>query len=301
MWWRQPEFQRFAGDIRNSRRREVAKKEPSGVPKIAPTAVVDRQAEVADDVVIGPGCVIEADVVIGPGCELRANVMVCRGTRMGRENRVFAGCVLGEEPQITRLDRSIRTELVIGDQNVFREYVTISRGSPHGGGKTLVGNGNYLMAYSHLGHDVEMEDHVVLANVCQIAGYCRIERNAWLSGCAGTHQFVTIGRFAYAAACAVMVYDIPPFVKVAGSYPCEVRGVNATGLRRAGVADESVAALGRACRRLYWRKDGQTLAAALTELAAQDGLDENVRYLLDAVQRSTQSRMGRYRERLRHR
>jgi len=269
------------------------------VAKIAATAVVDKTVELGAGALVGPGCVVEAGVVIGDDCELVANVMVCRGTRLGRGNRLFAGCVLGEAPQILGTDRAAAGELIIGEGNTFRECVTISRGSLLASGRTTVGNNNYLMAYSHLGHDVVLEDQTTLANCCQVSGHCRVERNVWLSGYAGTHQFVTIGRFAYAAGYSAMASDVPPFLKVSGNYPCIVRGLNRTGLLRAGFAAESIQALERAYRLLYRRKDGQTLAAAAAELARQDGLDENVRYLLESVQRSMQQRQGRYQEQFR--
>lgn len=264
--------------------------------QIAPTAVVDKSAQLGDAVRVGPGCVIGPDVVIGDDCELVANVLVCRGVRIGPGNVLGAGCVLGEAPQIKGVPRNAPGQLIVGQGNTFREYVTIHRGSPHGSGKTIIGDHNYLMAYCHLGHDVEMQDNVLMANVTNIAGHCRIESNAWLCAFCGTHQFVTVGRFTYAAGSAAMAHDAPPYMKVAGDSPATVRAVNLTGLARAGLSEQSLQALRCAYRALYRRRNGQTLAGAVAQLDAQPNLDEHVRYLLDFLKRSAQDRFGRYRE-----
>jgi len=264
--------------------------------QIAPTAIIDKSAQLGDGVRVGPGCVIERDVRIGDECELVANVLVCQGTRMGSGNLMGAGCVLGEAPQIKGVPRSASGELVIGEGNTFREYVTIHRGSSYGGGKTVVGDHNYLMAQCHLGHDVEMEDHVLMANLSNIAGHCRIESYAWLCAYTGAHQFVTIGRYAYAAGYSAIGRDAPPYMKVAGDSPSRVRSLNLTGLSRAGLGKESLVALRGAFGVLYRRRKGQTLGEAVAALDAEPGLDEHVRYLVDFLKRSAQDRFGRYRE-----
>ena len=265
------------------------------MPNIAPTAVVDKSAKLGDGVVIGPGCVIGPDVAMGSGCELRANVFIAGRVRLGNDNRLFANVVLGEEPQMTSREQP-DTEVIIGDNNVFRENVTVNRGSAAGVGKTVIGNNNYLMIGAHLGHDCHIQDNVAIGNYCQIGGHNLIESNAWLNAFSGTHQFVTVGRFCYAGGLSGVTHDLPPFVRVSGSYPCEVRGLNTIGLTRAGVAPESIDALQQAYRSLYRRRQGRSLAAIVAELLAQDDLDENVEYLLTSLQRSSQHRYNRYRE-----
>ena len=263
---------------------------------IAPTAIVDKTAQLGSDVRIGHGCVVEGDVVIGDGCELQNYVIVGRGTKMGSRNRIFSHCVIGGEPQILELNNP-ETELIIGNDNVFREYVNISRGSPHGGGKTIVGNNVFLMVACHLGHDCEVEDNVVMVNHCQIGGHNKIERNVWLSAYTGIHQFVTIGRFSYTGGLSGPTSDVPPFMRVASSYPCAIRGLNTIGMQRAGISEESISALKKAYRRLYKRREaGVPMARLVEEMLAESDLDENVKYLLEFLQRSSQHRMGRYRE-----
>ena len=263
--------------------------------QIAPTAVVDKDAQLGKDVYVGPGCVIESGVVIGDGCVLKANVMILTGTTIGRENHIYANCVLGDDPQVLGC-RGIKTSLIIGDGNTFRENVTINRGWSEKSGKTVIGNNNYLMIGAHFGHDCEVEDNVVIGNYCQISGHTRIERNAWLSAFTGTHQFVTVGRYAYTGGRSGPSYDLPPFVKASGTYPCRIRGLNTLGLQRGGISPESIQALQKAYRLLYRRPAGKPLAHALDEMASQEILDENVRYLLDFVRRSSRQRMGRFRE-----
>ncbi len=265
---------------------------------IAQTAMVDKTAQLGRDVVIGPGCVIGAGVRIGDGCRFQANVIVEPGVEMGRNNRFHAHCVIGDLPQILGCEHA-DTQLQIGDDNVFREQVTIHRGSPHGSGKTIIGHQNYFMVGSHLGHDCEVENQVVVSNYTQLSGHVKLERNVWLSAMIGIHQFVTVGRYAYIAGLSAVTHDVPPFVRIAGSYPCEVRGLNVIGLRRAGFSQETIQSLIGVYRRLYMQREGTPLASIVEELCAQSDLEENVAYLLISLQRSTQHRFNRYRESLR--
>ena len=265
------------------------------MPNIAATAVVDKNAQLADDVVVGPGCVVGPHAVLGPGCELTANVIITGRVTLGCGNRLFANVVLGEEPQMGSREQP-DTHVIIGDNNIFRENVTINRGSTVGSGKTVIGNNNYFMIGAHLGHDCQVQDNVTIGNYCQIGGHCLIENNAWLNTYTGTHQFVTVGRFCYTGGLSGVTHDLPPFMRVSGAYPCRIRDLNAIGLTRAGVSPESIDALQQAYRRLYRRTGGRSLAATVQELLAQNNLDENVEYLLNSLQRSSQHRYNRYRE-----
>jgi UDP-N-acetylglucosamine acyltransferase len=269
------------------------------VAKIAPTAVVDPTAQLGENVIIGPGCVIGPEVKIGDECELRANVYITRGTVLGKQNLIYANCVLGEEPQIVGALET-DTKLIIGDNNTFRENVLIHGGSSRGDGQTVIGNNNYLMIGSHIGHDCEMEDNSVLGNYAQIGGHCKLEHNVFLNALTALQPFVTVGRFTFTAGASAVYSDLPPFVRAAGGYPCKIRGLNLIGLQRAGFTEESIEKLKQAYRRLYRRRDGKTIAQAVADLASEDGLDEHVRYLLEFLQRSHQHRMGRYRELFRH-
>ena len=266
--------------------------------QIAETAVVDKTAEIDRDVIVGPGCVIGPDAVVERGCELKANVFLAPGVRLGKANRIFANCVLGEEPQILN-QVAAQTNLVIGDNNILRENVTINRGSSHGSGETVVGNGCYFMTGAHVGHDCEIEDEVVLCNDAQIGGHVKLERKVWMGSLCGVHQFCTVGRYAYIAGMSAVGRDIPPFVRAAGSYPCRTRGVNTIGLERAGFSAESIEALKKIYMQLFRRSNDASFAELLEELSARRDHDEHVRCLLDFMSRSSRHPLGRFREQFR--
>ena len=183
---------------------------------IHPTAQVDRRAELADGVKVGPYAIIEGLSRWGKGTEIGPHVVIYGPTRLGRRNRIGAGAALGLAPQ----DLSYRgepTELVVGDDNEIREHVTISRGTVKGGGVTRIGNQCYLMNASHVGHDVQMGDRVILTGYAGLAGHSRIGDGAVIGGMAGIHQFVSVGRLAMVGGLAMVRQDVPPFTLVAGN------------------------------------------------------------------------------------
>jgi UDP-N-acetylglucosamine acyltransferase len=264
---------------------------------IHPTAVVEENVQLAEDVVIGPYCAIGSGVSIGAGTILDARVVVTGNTTIGRQNHLFSNALIGGGPQILGLGPGAAGGgLVIGDRNVIRENVTIHV-SKHEGAATRIGNDNLLMVGSHIGHDAIVEDKIVLSNLVQIGGHVKIEMGAWISGLAASHQFVTIGRWSFIGGLAGLTQDVPPFLIVSGHYPAKVRGVNKRGLLRAGLSEEEQQQIYDAYKRLYRR--GSTLLANARGLARQDGLDENVRALVEAIFRSSEHRFGRYRETLR--
>ena len=263
--------------------------------EVAPTATVEPTAQVGPDVTIGPGCLIGASAVIGEGCELMANVVIANGVVLGRNNRIFPNTILGAEPQILSYEPS-QTALIIGDENVFRENVTISCGSPHGGGRTVIGDRCYFMAGVHVGHDCQVEDSVVISNQSLLSGHVKVERQAWIGALCGMHQFTTVGRHAYIGGMSTVYRDIPPYVKAAGAYPCEIRGLNTIGLQRAGFNAAGIAALKSTYLRLYRRRSGKTFAETVLELVQADGIDPHVCHLLEAIQNSMKHPLGRFRE-----
>lgn len=262
---------------------------------IAPTAMIDSRAELGSGVRVGPGCVIQADVVIGDDCELRAGVIIERGVRMGQGNRVYSYAVLGGDPQITG-EHDPDTQLIIGDGNTFREYVTVNRGSPSGGGRTIIGNRNSLMTAAHVGHDVAMEDDIVMVNQCLIAGHCKIESRVQMSGYSSVHQFCTIGRCSFLSGMTGSARDIPPYVRASGVHPCILRGLNTIGLQRAGIASESIRALKKAYQRIYGNRSGDSLETALQAVSHDFPEDEHVQYLVQSLRNSMKHRFGRYLE-----
>ena len=271
---------------------------PGKMAHVHPSAVVHKDARLADGVTIGPNCVIESEVSIGADTILDANVVISKKVKIGKGNHFFANCVIGGRPQVLGLcsDDSIGG-LVIGDGNTFREQVTIHQ-SVYEGKLTKVGNDNLLMIGVHIGHDCVLEDKIVMSNYVQIGGHCKIETGVWFSAMVLLHQFVSIGKWCYAAGLAGINRDIPPFLMVSGHYPPRVRGVNKRGLRRAGLSQQQQHQIIEAYKKLY--RQGGTLLENAKALAQQDRLDENVRAMIDVIIKSSQHRFGRYLERFRH-
>jgi len=265
--------------------------------KIHPTATVDPTVELADDVTVGPGCVIRGPVRIGPGCDLRGMVWIEGHTTLGAGNVVFPNVTLGTQPQDWRSDPADPTELVIGDGNVFRENVTVHRGTRAGGGISRIGNNCMLMVGSHVGHDATLEDRVTLINNTTVAGHCLVETGAWLSGYSGLHQFTTVGRMSFFIAYAGSERDVPPFSRVGYHHPTLCKGVNVVGLRRLGAGIEVIRELREALERIYPTEALDHVdRSALAELDGRTDLNEYARYLVDFVKRSTAQRFGRFRE-----
>ena len=261
---------------------------------IHPSAVVHESAQLGSGVVIGPNCVIDKGVVIGDGTIVDANVVVGKNVKIGQRNQLFANCAIGRAPQLLGLDPDAKFGLLeIGDDNTIREQVTIHP-SMHVGESTKIGNNNLLMVGVHIGHDSLLEDKIVLSNYTQISGHCKIEEGVWLSGMVAVHQFVTFGRWCYAAGFSGINHDVPPFVIVSGHYPQEVRSNNKRGLDRAGYDEGQQKNIMAAFKKIY-RGEGIFLERIKT-FAAENELDENVGYMVDSIVRSNEHRFGRYLE-----
>ena len=266
--------------------------------QVHPSAVVHKSTRLDDGVRIGPNCVIDSGVSIGADTRLDANVVIGKDVRIGSDNHFFANCVIGGTPQILALNSDDPLGgLIIGNGNTIREQVTIHP-SVHSGQFTEIGNDNLLMIGVHIGHDCVLEDKIIMSNYVQVSGQCRIERGVWLSGMVVLHQFVTIGKWCYAAGLAGINRDIPPFLVVSGHYPPRVRGVNKRGLVRAGLSEQQQQQVFEAYKRLY--RQGGTLLENAKTLAKENGLDENVGAMVDMIMKSSQHRFGRYLENFRH-
>ncbi|HZT60092.1 MAG TPA: acyl-ACP--UDP-N-acetylglucosamine O-acyltransferase [Pyrinomonadaceae bacterium] len=244
-----------------------------------PTAVVSPGASVAPDVRVGPYAVIEDDVNIGKGCEIGAHAVVKRFTTLGERNRVYEHATLGGEPQDVKF-RGERSALVIGDDNLIREYATIHRASGEGEA-TRVGSRNFLMVGCHIAHNCEVGDDNVFANGVALAGHIRVEDHVFLSSNVGSHQFARFGRYAMVGGKSKIVQDVLPFFTTDGN-PARVRGLNTIGLRRGGFTPESRAALKRAYQILFRaRLPLERALAALEEMG-----DENVTHLAQFIRGS---------------
>ncbi|MGA1979966.1 MAG: acyl-ACP--UDP-N-acetylglucosamine O-acyltransferase [Sedimentisphaerales bacterium] len=265
--------------------------------QVHPSAVVSKQAHLADGIVIGPNCAIDSDVSIGAGTVLDANVVISKGVEIGRNNHFFPNCAIGGRPQLLSLGADDEIGgLVIGNNNTIREQVTIHP-SIYPGQATKIGSDNLLMIGVHIGHDCILEDKIVLSNYVQISGHCKIETGVWLSGVVLLHQFVTVGKWCYAAGLAGINRDIPPFLIVSGHYPPRIRGVNKRGMARAGLSEQQQQKIIEAYRKLY--RQGGTLQENAKSLEQENGLDENVRAMLESIIRSGEQQFGRYLEKFR--
>src|ERR687893_1158211 len=226
--------------------------------EIHPTAVVSPRAELARDVRVGPYAVVEDKVIVGEGCEIGAHAVVKRFTTLGARNRVYEHATIGGEPQDVKF-KGERSALVIGDDNLIREYVTVHRASGEGE-TTRVGSRNFLMVGVHVAHNCEVGDDNVMANGVALAGHVRVEDHVFLASNVGAHQFTRFGRYAMVGGKSKIVQDVLPFFTTDGNPP-RVRGLNTVGLRRAGFSAESRRELRRAYQVLL--RERLTLAEAL--------------------------------------
>lgn len=229
--------------------------------RIHETAIVDRRAELADDVEVGPYAIVEAGVRIGRGTRLMAHAVIHGPCAIGEDNVVHPFAVIGGAPQAKKFDGGpTRTE--IGNANVLREHVTIHGGTE--GRATRVGNHNLFMVGAHVAHDVVVGSRCVIANGVQLAGHAIVEDWVTFGGLAGLAQFVRVGESAFVAAGAMCEKRVPPFVIVQGDR-ARVRALNVVGLRRRGMAEESIAALQRAYRVLFSRRTTRVEALRLVD------------------------------------
>jgi UDP-N-acetylglucosamine acyltransferase len=249
--------------------------------RIHPTAVIAAEAELADDVEVGPYVVIEGRVRIGAGCILRPHAYLRGPLSMGRGNVVFTGAVLGERPQHLRY-KDEPTSLEIGEENIFREHVTVHRGTAQTG-KTQIGSRNFFMAGSHIAHDCRIGSGCILANGALVGGHCVIEDGAYLSGNCAIHQFVRLGRLSLLSGCSATTKDIPPFIMQQG-INCVV-GINIVGMRRAGMSHAQINAVRHAFHVLY--RQGQTVTTALDQLERELGSIDAVAEMITFIRQST--------------
>lgn len=266
---------------------------------IHPSAVIDSDAELGSGVKVGPNCVVGGGVVIGEGTELHANVVIGEGVQIGKDNRFFSNCVIGGQPQILGTDSETKFGgLTIGDGNTVREQVTIHP-SMHVEESTVIGSNNLLMIGVHIGHDCVLEDNIVMSNYSQLSGHCKVGMGVWFSGMVVVHQFVTIGKWSYAAGMAGINRDIPPFMIISGHYPPRVRGVNKRGMVRAGLSEEQQKQVIDVHRKLY-RSNGKPLLENAMAMLNGSEVDENIEAIVDAIIKSGEHRFGRYLEQFRH-
>lgn len=246
------------------------------------SAIVDAGARLADDVEIGPFCVIGADVELGSGTRVGAHTVIYGPTSIGRNNRIFSFSSIGEQPQDLKYAGE-PTRLEIGDGNTIREFVTMNRGTVGGGGVTRVGDDNLFMAYTHLAHDCIVGSHTVFSNAASLAGHVEVGDWVILGGFTSVHQFTHIGEHSFAGLGTVITRDVPPYVTVAGNH-ARPYGINKNGLKRREFAPDAIRALHRAYMVLV--KARQVSDEAKGEVEQLAGEFAEVRRFVDFVRSS---------------
>jgi UDP-N-acetylglucosamine acyltransferase len=248
-------------------------------------AVVSPQAKIATNVEIGPFSVIGPDVEIGAGTWIGPHVVINGPTRIGADNKVYQFASLGDAPQDKKY-KGERTRLEIGDRNVFRESVTVNRGTVTGNGVTQIGNDNLLMAYSHVAHDCRLGDQIVLANCATLGGHVELGDWVIMGGLSAVHQFSKVGAHCFLAHNAMVTRDVPPYIMAVGR-PAVPHSVNSEGLKRRGFTEEQIRNIRRAYRVLY--RSGLKLQAALEELERAASSQAELRPFVDFIARSSRS------------
>jgi len=197
--------------------------------KIHTTSLVHEGSKIANNVTIGPYCVIDKNVEIDSGTVIDSYVQILEGTKIGKNNRIHSNTVIGGNPQDLKF-KGEKSELIIGDNNTIREFCTLNRGTEHSG-KTIIGNDCLLMAYVHVAHDCIIQDKVILANAVQLGGHSEIGFHATVGGVTPVHQFCKIGMHAFVGGGRVVLQDVPPYILATGE-PVQYSGINSVGLRR---------------------------------------------------------------------
>ena len=250
---------------------------------IHPTAQIDPSARLGANVTVGAYSVIGADVEIGEGTVIGPHVVIEGPTRIGRDNRISQFASLGGAPQDKKFQGE-RTELVIGDRNLIREFVTVNRGTGDGGGVTRIGNDNWLLAYVHVAHDCQIGNNTVFSNYSALAGHVEIGDFVIMSGFSGVHQFCKVGAHAFIGMGCLVGSDVPPFVMMANEQRGGRGGINSEGLKRRGFDPSRISAIKRAYRTLYMA--GLTLADAREQLVSLAQESDDVRAMLEFLDRS---------------
>jgi UDP-N-acetylglucosamine acyltransferase len=246
--------------------------------QIHATAIVDPGAQIGAGTSVGPYCIVGADVVLGENCWLQHHVTLAGPMQAGAGNKFYAYCSIGQQTQDLKY-KGEPTYLEIGDENVFREFVTVNRSTTNEG-KTRIGSRGNFLAYSHIGHDCTVGDEVVFSNNGTLAGHVQVGDNAVMGGLTAVHQFCRVGRFAITGGCSKIVQDVPPFM-IADGNPAEVRGINTVGLERKGFAADKIKTIKEAFRLIYRSKFNtrQAIEALRKELPASEEINQIIEFI----------------------
>lgn len=250
---------------------------------IHPTAIVSPKAELGKNVRIGPYCVVGDNVLLGDDCVLHSHVVLDGHSTFGRNNEFFAFAVVGGKTQDLKY-LGEPTYLEVGDHNVFRENCTVHRGT-HEHTPTRIGSHNLFLCYSHIAHDCQLGNHIILSNNGSLAGHITVEDHVIVSGLAAAHQFCRLGKHAIIGGCAKIVQDVPPFTIVDGN-PASTRGLNLVGLQRRGFSETDIRDIKSAYKKLFLKKE-YNLANSVSSLKATSAASNpHVKHLIQFIENS---------------
>jgi len=250
---------------------------------IHPQAVVSPKAKLGQGVQVGAFAVVAAHVELGEGCVVHDHAVLQGPTKFGPRNVFHPFCVIGGNPQdYTYAEEHV--ELLVGDGNIFREYVTISRGTKKGGGTTRIGNNNFFLAYSHVGHDCQIGSGTLFVNGATLAGHVTVQDFVTIGAFSPVHQFCRLGRYAYIGACTVITQDVPPFSLIVTERETRCYGANTIGLERKGFSAERVKSLQKAFRLLT--RSRKNTSQAIQELRKTMSESQDVKELIEFVEKA---------------
>jgi UDP-N-acetylglucosamine acyltransferase len=247
------------------------------------TAIISSESAIAADVEIGPYSIVGPHVTIGAGTVIGPHLRIEGPTTIGERNTFLGQASIGTQPQDLKF-RGEKTELVIGNDNTFREFVTVNRGTSGGGGITTIGSNNFFMSYSHVAHDCHVGTNVIFANNATLAGHVDVGDNSTIGAFSAVHQFCRVGEHAFIGGGTIATQDVLPFVKTVGNRPAKTYGINTIGLQRKGFSPETVEALQRAYRILI--RSHLKLEEALDRIENELGFFAEVRYFAEFVRES---------------
>jgi UDP-N-acetylglucosamine acyltransferase len=250
---------------------------------IHPTAIVSPLAKIGNHVRIGPFCVVGANVELGDDCVLHSHVVIEGHSKIGRGNEFFSFSAIGGKTQDLKYVGE-PTYLEVGDHNVFRENVTVHRGT-HESLPTRIGSHNLLLCYSHVAHDCQLGNHIILSNTVGLAGHIVVEDYAIMSGFSAAHQFCRIGQHSIIGGLSKVTQDVPPFMIVDG-HPASTRGLNLVGLQRRGFSEEDIRALKSAYKKLFLKKDGNISNSISSLKATAAASSPHVAHLIHFIESS---------------
>ena len=249
--------------------------------EIHKTSIIHPSAQIDQDVKIGQFCIIDENVKIGKGCHVYPYVHIMENSIIGKNNTIHQGAIIGGLPQDLKF-KGESTKVVIGDNNIIREHVTINRGTK-ANGKTIVGNNCLLMAYVHIAHDCIVDDKIILANGVQLAGHVKIGYHVTIGGITGIHQFCKVGEHSFVGACRVILHDVPPFILATGE-PLQYSGINTVGLRRRKFNLNTRNKIKNAYKILY--SSNCNVSQAVKEIKATIDNSKEIKSILDFIKKS---------------